>query len=215
MDELNSLTPTAREEAYRQQVGDAPAAPFDIGAWYGKLRGRLIWVAQKRYGIQPHDAEDALHNAMATYMEIGGRYPADENHGGIATGIFYKKCLEHIDRSAREQRKLQRAVGAARAGRNGSSAVVLDGEMRTPQPEEELMEAERSADVRAALAALSSEHRELVGHIANGASRQELIERYGVCKNTFDTRLRNLRLKLVDALIAEDPEYARLMPSYQ
>ncbi len=58
--------------------------------------------------------------------------------------------------------------------------------------------------ISAAISTLSDEGRELLLTLAEGRmTRLELIESLGINRNTFDTRLRSLRLKLKETLLRQ------------
>lgn len=161
------------------------------------LFSKVAFIARARYGIQIQDAEDIFHEAVATYLTIHSRYASGDNHFGLLVGIFQKKALEHLGARERDGRVKRRLVHKLQADR----PVVARGEDPKGAALDRVIRAEDAALIRAAIASLNDEGREVLLTIAEGRrSRLELIEELGVNRNTFDTRLRAARLKLRDRL---------------
>lgn len=170
----------------------------------GKLiedtRSRLIYLAWRRYRIPRELAEDLVQNALATFLEIRDRYERVEEHPRVLTGVFRNKCREYIDASVREQKKIRELASSADARRElpvatpGGAAPgngVLD----------QLVRGEEATIILEALAQLRPEAREMFELIIeDGASRKDLIERYGLNKNTLDSRLHVYRRELKSLL---------------
>lgn len=163
----------------------------------GALFAKLAFMARTRYGLSSNDAEDAFHEAVATYLSIHGRYPPADNHFGILVGIFQRKVLEHLGHRERDGRIARRFVARLRA----DQPLLARGEDPEGPAADRVVRSEDAELIRNAIGALSPEGRELLLTLAEGrATRLELIEELGVNRNTFDTRLRALRLRLRDVL---------------
>ena len=168
-----------------RDLGDEEAA--------GSFLARVCFIARARYSILPQDAEDIFHDAVATYLSVHARYDGNDNHYGLLVGIFHKKALEHLgarDRAGRMARRFvtrlqsERPVAARGEDPNGTTAEIVVRE-------------EDAKLIRDAIDSMHEEGRELLLSLAEGRlSRLEMIERLDINANTFDTRLRALRLKL-------------------
>lgn len=161
------------------------------------LMAKMQFMARTRYGIRVQDAQDIFHEAVATYLSIHGRYPPRDNHFGILVGIFQRKALEFLDARQRDGRVAQRYVTRLQSDR----PVVARGEDPEGDVAERVIREEDAALIRGAIVSLKGEGREMLLALAEGrSSRLEMIERLGLNRNTFDTRLRALRLKLKKSL---------------
>lgn len=161
------------------------------------LFSKLCFIARARYGILPQDAEDIFHEAVVTYLAIHERYPAGDNHFGLLVGVFHKKSLEFLDGQDRRGRVAKRFVAKLQADR----PVLARGEDPRGAAVDQVVREEDAALIRSAIAALSPDARELLLTLADGRmTRLELIEALGVNRNTFDTRLRGVRLRLMQVL---------------
>jgi DNA-directed RNA polymerase specialized sigma24 family protein len=157
------------------------------------LATKLAFMARTRFGIRAEDARDLFHESVATYLTIRDRYPEGDNHFGILVGVFHRKALESLDARKRDGRIAQRYVARLQSDR----PVVARGEDPEGDVAERVIREEDAALIRRVLATLSGEGRELLLALAEGrATRLELIEQLGINRNTFDTRLRALRLRL-------------------
>jgi RNA polymerase sigma factor (sigma-70 family) len=154
-------------------------------------------MARTRYGIQAQDAQDVFHEAVATYLKVHERYPPQDNHFGILVGIFQRKALEFLGSRQRTGRMSQRLAAKLRADR----PQVARGEDPAGTVADCVIRAEDAAMIRRAIEALSPDARDLLLALAEGrASRLDMIAELGLNRNTFDTRLRTLRLRLKKAL---------------
>jgi RNA polymerase sigma factor (sigma-70 family) len=161
------------------------------------LFSKLCFMARARYGILPQDAEDIFHEAVVTYLAIHERYPSGDNHFGLLVGVFHKKSLEFLDSQDRRGRVAKRFVARLQADR----PEVARGEDPSGAAADRVVRAEDAALIRAAIATLSEEARELLLTLAEGRmTRLELIQVLGINRNTFDTRLRGVRLRLKQTL---------------
>jgi RNA polymerase sigma factor (sigma-70 family) len=157
------------------------------------LFSKLCFMARARYGILPQDAEDIFHEAVVTYLAIHERYPAGDNHFGLLVGVYHKKSLEFLDGQDRRGRVAKRFVARLQADRPD----VARGEDPSGPAVERVVREEDAALIRSAIATLSDDARELLLTLAEGRmTRLELIEALGINRNTFDTRLRGVRLRL-------------------
>jgi DNA-directed RNA polymerase specialized sigma24 family protein len=161
------------------------------------LQAKVAYMARVRYGIRPGDAPDIFHEAVATYLTVHGRYPPSDNHFGILVGIFHLKALEHIASRQRTDRVATRLVSHLRADRPD----VARGEDPKGTVTDRIVRDEDATLIRKAIGSLAPDAREMLLALAEGrASRLELIEKHGLNRNTFDTRLRAIRLRLKKAL---------------
>ena len=164
----------------------------------GTLFSKLCFIARSRYGIRPQDAEDVFHEAVATYLAIHTRYPPGDNHFGLLVGVFHKKSLEFLDSQDRRGRVARRFTAKLQADR----PEIARGEDPSGAAVDRVLRDEDASLIRAAIGAMSGEARELLLTLAEGRmTRLEMIEALGVNRNTFDTRLRGVRLRLQKALL--------------
>jgi RNA polymerase sigma factor (sigma-70 family) len=164
------------------------------------LTRSFVRHARFRYRIGPNDAEDLVQSSVATYLESGDRFSGVANHNALLFGIFRKKCLEHIDRSVRERRKLRRMCATPDAAReNAWIRPSRAGE--SPGVLESLVRDEERRQILDAVAALRPTSQRLVTLMTDdGVSRQGLIELTGLNKNTLDSRLHVCRGELRNLL---------------
>ena len=163
---------------------------------FGKIHEKLVFLAWHKYRIRRGDAEDIAQTAIATYCEVRERYEGEENQYGILLGIFNNKCLEFIDRSVREKRRLKSLCETADARRENP---WLDPEGRgAPKGVlEDLIHREEGRLILAAMAELRPEAREMFQLLARKRlGRKGLLAHYGVNKNTLDSRLHVFRKEL-------------------
>jgi DNA-directed RNA polymerase specialized sigma24 family protein len=173
---------------------------------FRKIREKLAYLAWHKYRIRRDFSEDIIQTAIATYCEVRARYAGEENQYGILLGIFNKKCLEHIDRSVREKRKLERYLSKSDHVRgnpwldpegNGASQGVLD----------DLIHREEGRLILSAISNLRPEAKEMFRLLADEEmGRQGLIDHYGLNKNTLDSRLHVFRGELRSQLRKMDVE---------
>lgn len=161
-----------------------------------RLQERLLYLGWRRYRIPRDLAEDLFQAALLTYLQVRDRYPNLDEHPRILVGIFRNKCREHIDRHVRQEKKRRALHDSVRRGDAGTSVVA-------PNPSaddgvvEEIVRREEESLILEALSALRPKAREMFRLIVEeGASRKELIERYGLNKNTLDSRLHTYRKEL-------------------
>jgi RNA polymerase sigma factor (sigma-70 family) len=163
----------------------------DVGV--ASLFSKVSVLARARYGIRPQDAEDIFQDSVVTYLAIHERYPPNDNHFGILVGVFHKKSLEFLDSRDRNGRVARRFVARLQSDR----PVVARGEDPSGPAVDRVVREEDAALIRSAIAALSDDARELLLSLAEGRmTRLDMIEALGVNRNTFDTRLRSVRIRL-------------------
>lgn len=161
------------------------------------LAAKMSFMARTRYGIRSHDAEDIFHEAVVTYLSIRGRFPPGDNHFGILVGIYQKKALEYLGATRRVGRVAERLAARLRAER----PPIARGEDPSGNVADRVIRDEDAALIRTAIRTLSPEGRELLLELAEGElTRLEAIARLGLNANTFDTRIRTLRLRLRSVL---------------
>lgn len=157
------------------------------------LLAKTSYIARTRYGIRAQDAQDIFHESVATYLTIHSRYPEHENHFGILVGIYHRKALEFLGAVKRSGRVAERLAAKLRADR----PTVARGEDPEGAAAESVIRAEDAKLIRDAIDSLQPESRAMLLALADGeCSRLEMIESLGINRNTFDTRLRVLRLRL-------------------
>ena len=165
-----------------------------------KMREKLTFLAWRKYRIAEQDARDIFQASIATYFEVRHRYSERENHTGILVGIFNNKCLEHIDRSVREARKIRNYAGDADALRE-NPRLEPNGRGAAESTLDRIVQQEDAEAILGALAELRPEAREMFRLLVEEeVGRQGLIEEYGLNKNTLDTRLHVFRKELRDLL---------------
>jgi DNA-directed RNA polymerase specialized sigma24 family protein len=173
---------------------------------FGKIREKLVYLAWHKYRIRRDFSEDIIQIAITTYCEVRGRYSGESNQYGILLGIFNKKCLEHIDRSVRERRRLEKYLTRPDNTRgnpwldpegNGASRGVLD----------DLVHREEGRLILSAIADLRPEAKEMFRLLVDEEmGRQGLLSHYGLNKNTLDSRLHVFRTELRSLLRKADVE---------
>jgi RNA polymerase sigma factor (sigma-70 family) len=160
------------------------------------LAAKLRQIARFRYRIRPADADDVVQTTFATYLEVRHRYEAVADQRAILVGIFRKKCLEYIDRSVREQRRLQRYCTTADAARE-NAWIKPSSPGHAPSVLDDLTRAEERREILEVIDNLRPSSRTLVDMIVNrNMGRTDLIAHLGLNKNTLDSRLRSCRIEL-------------------
>jgi len=163
---------------------------------YARLREKLVFLAWHKYRIRREDAGDIFQSALATYFEVRERYEGESNQGGILVGIFNNKCLEHIDRSVRERKRLKKLMGEADPDRR-NAWIDPDGRSAARSVLEQLVNREDRRGILEAIDELRPEAREMFRLLVEeGLGRRGLIEHYDLNKNTLDTRLHVFRREL-------------------
>ena len=161
-----------------------------------KIREKLTFLAWRKFRIAEQDARDIFQASIATYFEVRHRYSEEENHTGILVGIFNNKCLEHIDRSVREAKKIRNYVADPDALRD-NPRLEPTGRGAAKSTLDHVVRREDAEQILNALAELRPEAREMFHLlIEEEVGRQGLIEQYGLNKNTLDTRLHVFRKEL-------------------
>ncbi|MEN8150982.1 MAG: hypothetical protein ABFS86_14265 [Planctomycetota bacterium] len=163
---------------------------------FEQVRRKLAYLAWRKYRISAENAEDIVQTAVTTYYEVKSRYEGEENQYAILVGIFYKKCLEHIDASQRENRKIKKF--------RAKPEVQKENPFLQPERDREqksvlgdLIGREDGSLILSALAGLKPESQELFRlMLEEDYDRKDMIRHFGVNKNTYDTRLRAARLEL-------------------
>ena len=166
--------------------------------FFQKLTDKLIAVAWHRHRIRRVDALDVMQTTMVTWLEVKDRYPDVENRLGLLLGIFHNKCLEYIDRSCREAKKLKE-ISNSSASSGAELTVVKEpaGDSAVAQ----VVKREEGELILAALSELRPEARDMFRMITDEEiDRKDLIRRYGLNKNTLDSRLRAFRQELRNIL---------------
>lgn len=190
-----SKNPTAKRPKRRREdtSHEALLAALNDERRTLELKGKVCANARSRFGIQLHDAEDIFHEAVLTYLGIHSRYGQRDNHFGLLVGIFHKKCLEFLGRVERRGRVNRRMAANLQA----NQPFVARGEDPKGPAVERVIRREDAALIRDAIHSLEDESQEILLDLAEGrVSRLEMIDRMGINRNTFDSRLRSLRLRL-------------------
>lgn len=184
-------------------MSDAVLETFSDARSAERLRRQLLQLARTRYGIAADAAEDVVQNALTSYLEVRHRYEAGSNSQAILFGIFFKKCLEHIDRTCREKRRLNRYCSTADAARQ-NPWIRPDAPAQAPGVLQQLVRNEEGTRIREAIDRLRPGSRKLVQMITTrGLGRQALIRDLGINQNTLDSRLHACRTEL-RGLLARD-----------
>ncbi len=161
------------------------------------LLSKVCFIARARYGILSQDAEDIFHESVATYLSIHKRYPPKDNRFGILVGIFHKKSLMFLRSRDWQGRVARRFVARLQADR----PIIARGEDPSGCTLEKVLRSEDAQIIREAIAGLDESRRELLLALAEGRmTRKEMIKALGVNRNTFDTRLRAVRMQLKSVL---------------
>ncbi len=181
-------------------MGALPLPELSDSRAMAALAESLARHARYRYRIGATDAEDLFQSAVATYLEVHKRFAEGSSHSALLFGIFRKKCLEHIDRSVREKRRIQRMCDTSDVAReNPWIRPSQAGE--APSVLATLVRDEERRHILEAVAALRPSSRKLVSMIVDdGASRQDLIGLTGLNRNTLDSRLHVCRNELRERL---------------
>ncbi len=174
---------------------------------FSKVVDKLVLMAWLRYRLPRTEAEDVAHTAVATYLEVCHRYVDEPNQNAILIDIFRKKCLEFIDGSVRERRKLRsygRRLETRRRRDRLDPRVARNGRaLRKPQPALEHIIHKEDVDlILSALGEMRPEAREMLTILVLGEDgRKGLIEKYGLNENTLDSRLRVYRKEFRQILL--------------
>jgi RNA polymerase sigma factor (sigma-70 family) len=164
------------------------------------LSDSLVRHAWFRYRIGATDAEDLVQAALATYLEAGERFSEVPNHNALLFGIFRNKCLEHIERSVREKRRLRRMCEKADVARD-NPWIRPSKPGQAPSVLESLIHDEDRRDMADAVASLRPASQRLLLLITDrGMTRREIILETGINRNTLDSRLHVCRNELRERL---------------
>jgi len=156
--------------------------------------------ARFRYRIGRSDAEDLVQSAVATYLEVGARFADVPSQGALLFGIFRKKCLEHIERSVREKKRLRRMCERSDAARD-NPCIHPTRPGQSPSVLESLIHDEDRRHILEAVAALRPTSQQLASLMGDdGMTRQELIQLTRLNHNTLDSRLHVCRAELREQL---------------
>jgi RNA polymerase sigma factor (sigma-70 family) len=192
---LSEAQPQVPARASGDAAPDEASASMDDlwdGAEATRLQDTLFYLACRQYRIPRQIAEDLVQAAFLTYLEVRDSYPNVDEHPRILVGIFRNKCREHIGRSVRQARSvraLRTALETRMSVSSTSSADVAEKGLL-----DEMVNREDKFLILEALGELRPKARELFRLIAEeGVSRKELIQRYGLNKNTLDSRLHSFR----------------------
>jgi len=161
-----------------------------------RFRSKLVWLAWSRYRVTRDEAEDIVQTAFTAYLQVRERYAHVADHGAILGGIFRNKCLTHITRAGREQRRLERYCTTPDAARE-NPWIRPTSPAQAPSVVDELVKRETRREIRTAFAHLRPSSRRLLTLLVlRGLGRRNLIEQMGLNKNTFDSRLHACRAEL-------------------
>jgi DNA-directed RNA polymerase specialized sigma24 family protein len=185
----------SRSATRRNAVREDLTESLDERAWE-QLRSKLIDLAWFRYRIPRDRAEDVFQSAVAAYLEGRANYADVPDAQALLAGFFRNKCLEHIDRSVRESRRLRTYCASADAAR-ANPWIRPGGSGETRSVVEDLVRDEDRRWILRALERLRPISRELVTLIdRDELDRKGLIERLKLNKNTLDSRLHACRREL-------------------
>jgi RNA polymerase sigma factor (sigma-70 family) len=202
---LGKNTDAGRSAGHAATKGDGGnSVRLDDPAYSERLATKLAQLAWFRYRIRSERAEDIVQTAFATFLAVRHRYEKVADHPAILVGIFRKKCLEHIDRSVREQRKLDKYCRSADAARE-NPWIRPGGAGQARSVVDELIDREERGQITDAIEHLRPSSREMVSMIVEeDMGRSEMIEHLGLNKNTVDSRLHVTRRELRQALKSHD-----------
>lgn len=162
------------------------------------VASRLRYFAWRWYRIRGDKADDIVQSAWLTYMEVRERYAGEHARPDLLLGILRNKCREHIARRIRTSRALTGLRAAAEAG---ETAIPV---LPTPSPDagvvDELVHREDERIILEALGEVRPKAREMFRLLAEGATRKDLIRRFGLNPNTLDSRLHAYRVELREIL---------------
>ena len=159
---------------------------------------RLRYFAWRWYRIPADAADDIAQDAQLTYVEVRSRYEGEGDREDLLLGIFRNKCREWFALRARRGRARKAMRDAALTG---EAPVPVLPDVPTQQSVlDDMVEREDGRLILEALAALRPKARKMFELIREGVTRSELIRRFGVNKNTLDSRLHTYRGELRTAL---------------
>ena len=165
-----------------------------------RLEVSLLYLARRQFHIPKDAAADIVQSALVTFLEVRHRYAKPEEHLPILVGIFRNKCREHIERSVRTVRGLDALRVTARSGVAEVPSVRPEATM-SGGVLGEIVNQEDGRRIVEALAGLRPQAREMFRLITeDGVSRKELMRRFGLNKNTLDSRLHTYRRELRERL---------------
>ncbi len=169
-----------------------------------QFRTKLVCLARSRYRVTRDEADEIVQTTFTAYLQVRARYAHVADHGAILGGIFRNKCLTHLVRSGREKRMLARYSLTPDAAReNPWIRPSRPGE--SPSVLEEIVQCETRREIRDAIARLRPSSRRLISLLVFGdLGRKGLIDRLGLNKNTFDSRLHACRAELRRLLRGND-----------
>ena len=160
------------------------------------MRRRLLDLAWFRYRIPLDHAEDVFQAAFTAFLEVRGSYGPMVDDCALLAGIFRNKCLEHIDRSVREKRRL-RAYCASGDALRENPWIRPQAPAEVGSVVDQIVRDEDRRDIAEAIAQLRPLAKELVTLMdRDGLDRRALIERLKLNKNTLDSRLHSCRREL-------------------
>lgn len=158
-----------------------------------KLCAKMCFLARSRYGMLPQDGEEVFHEAVLTYLLVGERYPATDNHFGLLVGIFHKKAFESMKKSGRRESMAQKLLNRLR----GECPDKANGQDPQGSAADIVVRSEQACLIRRAIKSFDCEELRWLLLMAEGhKTRLQLIEELGINRNTFDTRIRDTRLRL-------------------
>lgn len=162
----------------------------------GRLRDRMIQRARGKFGISADEAEDVVQNALTVYLEVHHRYTHVGNPSAILFGIFHKKCLEHVDQSVREKRKLRRYCESPDAARS-NPWIRPDMPAQTGSVLQQVIRDEEGRKILGAVKRLRPKSGEIARLVVEqSVGRRELVSMLGINANTVDSRLHDCRMEL-------------------
>jgi RNA polymerase sigma factor (sigma-70 family) len=169
---------------------------LDDPEYANRIAQKLTQIAWFRYRIAVEEAQDVIQNAFVAFLEVRHRYEAVADHPAILIGVFRKKCLEHIDRSVREKRKISRYCSTTDAAReNPWIRPKRAGE--APSALEQVVKQEEREHIHGAIEDLKPAARSLISLMSEkDFDRQKVIDELKLNKNTVDSRIHVTRREL-------------------
>ena len=189
------------EDARRAEGGDgrdegnSPVRLHD-SEYADRIAQKLTQIAWFRYRIPVDQAQDVVQSAFAAFLEVRHRYETVADHPAILVGVFRKKCLEFIDRSVREKKKIARYCASADAARE-NPWIRPQSAGEAPSVLDEIVHKEEREQISDAIDELRPTARSLIAlMMAKGFDRQALIDHLKLNKNTVDSRIHITRREL-------------------
>ena len=152
---------------------------------------QALYAAALRYTRSPSDAEDLVQETYARALGAWRRYATGSNCRAWLLCILKNSFINHV----RRRRRFQRF--AYESGDDAVRALHGDGDDQTIDPEHRLSAGELSDEVKAALASLRPDYREVIERAdLRGQGYRAIADGLGVPIGTVMSRLFRARRQL-------------------